>query len=152
MSYGFIKICHLVKSMSKLYTLLLTGCLTYLVLIHFKNTYPRQNVHSDAMTVSENTMLGGGFLWNDLWKMSASITSHLLRLEDISPSLSELLCVEIFMLLFSISIYIFKNSWQILEERIQFNQPWTLKQFIFSNDCYTCNWKGFSTTDLHCIW
>lgn len=117
-----------------------------------QNTCPRQNVHSDAMAVSENALLGGGILWNDLWKMSPSITRYLPRLKDISPSLSELLCVEVFMLLFSIIIYIFKNCWQILEERIQFKQPWTLKQFTFSNYSYTCNWKRSSTTDFHCIW
>lgn len=58
-----------------------------------KNTHPRQNVHSDVMAVSENTMLEGGILWNDLWKMSASITSHLPYLKDISPCLSRQLCV-----------------------------------------------------------
>lgn len=57
-----------------------------------KNTHPRQNVHSDVMAVSENTTLGGGILWNDLWKMPASITSHLPYLQDISPSLSKRLC------------------------------------------------------------
>lgn len=60
-----------------------------------KSTHPKQNVHSDVTAGSENTVLGGGILWNDLWKMSASTTSHLPHLKAISPSLSKLLCVEV---------------------------------------------------------
>lgn len=36
MSYGGIKIFHLLEFTSKLYILLLAGCLTYLILIHFE--------------------------------------------------------------------------------------------------------------------
>lgn len=73
-----------------------------------KNTHSRQNFHSDVMSVSENTMLGGGILWNDPWKMSASITSHLPYLKDISPSLSKLLCVEVLCCCFPSSSIFFK--------------------------------------------
>lgn len=100
MSWVFIKIFYPIEFVSKLYTLLLAGCLTYLILIHFKNIHPRQRVHRDLMAVSENTVLGGGILWNDLWKMSTSITGHLPCLKDISPRLSKLLCIEFYAAVF----------------------------------------------------